>query len=264
MNKQEYIGRAKLFGKNYMTVYKPIIKNSEVIGILFIGYDFGNLYNFLEQSLANVKFGNSGYVYAFDATEGVLTVHPRLKGKKIYGITDADGSLIFEEMVKQKEGVRIYNWKEADGSVKEKIASFTYFKDWNIAIASSAYLDELLELNSSLRSYLIIGGLFTLFILILISYLIITKTVKSPLLTIENGLIEFFKYLNKDGKEAKIIELNSNDEFGTMAKAINENIEKIEQGIQKDNKTVEETIKIIEKAKQGYFDLTIKSNPHNP
>ena len=34
-----YIGRASLFGKEYMTVYEPIREGNRTIGILFIGTD---------------------------------------------------------------------------------------------------------------------------------------------------------------------------------------------------------------------------------
>ncbi len=39
-----YIGRASLFGKEYMTVYEPICEGNRTIGILFIGTDMGAIW----------------------------------------------------------------------------------------------------------------------------------------------------------------------------------------------------------------------------
>ena len=112
MNKEKYIGSAKLFGKNYMTVYDPIIKNGEVVGILFIGYNFDSLYSILEQNLGKTKFAETGYLFTLDTKESLFTMHPTLKNKKIEELTDVDSQNIFKEIIKQKEGVVIYDFKE--------------------------------------------------------------------------------------------------------------------------------------------------------
>ena len=94
MNKEKCIGSAKLFGKNYMTVYDPIIKNGEVIGILFIGYNFDSLYSILEQNLGKIKFGESGYLFTLDSKESQFTMHPTLKNKKIEDLSDINNQNI--------------------------------------------------------------------------------------------------------------------------------------------------------------------------
>ncbi|MFX4232187.1 Cache 3/Cache 2 fusion domain-containing protein, partial [Aliarcobacter butzleri] len=69
IKKEKYIGTAKLFGKNYMTVYDTIIKNGEVIGILFVAYNFDGLYNILQSKIEKIKFDQSGYLIAIDTKE---------------------------------------------------------------------------------------------------------------------------------------------------------------------------------------------------
>ena len=71
MNKKEYIGKATLFGKNYMTVYKPVIQDEEVVAILFVGYNFDGLYQILENKLSQVKFGETGFVYTINTKDNV-------------------------------------------------------------------------------------------------------------------------------------------------------------------------------------------------
>ncbi|KAA3682580.1 chemotaxis protein, partial [Campylobacter fetus subsp. fetus] len=59
--------------------------------------------------------------------------------------------------------------------------------------------------------------LSSLILLISKSYLL--KAIKS----IENGLKDFFDFLNHKNDNPKAISLKSNDEFGVMAKLINDN-----------------------------------------
>ena len=191
MKKEKYIGSAKLFGKNYMTVYEPIIKNNEVIGILFIGYNFDSLYSILEQNLGKIKFGDSGYLFTLDTKESIFTMHPNLKNKKVEELSSTDSQNIFKEIIKQKEGVVIYDFKEQNNT-DEKITAYTTFSDWNIVIGTSVNLNELLHLNDTLRKYLIFGGICLLIILLTVSYFIIIKTVNTPLVTINQGLNDFF------------------------------------------------------------------------
>lgn len=225
MKKEKYMGSAKLFGKNYMTVYEPIIKNGEVIGILFIGYNFDSLYSILEQNLGKIKFGDTGYLFTLDTKESIFTMHPSLKNKKVEELVDVESQNIFKEIIKQKEGVVIYNFKE-QSNINERITAYTTFSDWNIVIGTSTNLEELLKLNNSLRNYLIIGGIFLLLILLSISYFIIIKTVNKPLVIINKGLNDFFDYLNREKNEVHLINIDTNDEFGQMANVLNDNIEK--------------------------------------
>lgn len=64
-----------------MTVYEPVIKNNEVIGILFVAYNFDKLYKILESKLERIKFGDNGYLYTIDSKTETLTIHPTLKIK---------------------------------------------------------------------------------------------------------------------------------------------------------------------------------------
>lgn len=42
INKERYVGVVNLFGRNYMSIYEPIVNGNDVIGILYVGYDFTN------------------------------------------------------------------------------------------------------------------------------------------------------------------------------------------------------------------------------
>lgn len=75
--------------------------------------------------------------------------------------------------------------------------------------------------------------IYYLSIFVVISILLFTiyfkrfleRTVIAPLIKIEKGLLSFFKFLSNKKYTIEPIELNTDDEFGIMAKSINKNIE---------------------------------------
>nr|WP_228074354.1 Cache 3/Cache 2 fusion domain-containing protein [Lelliottia steviae] len=74
---EEYEGYAKLFGNEYMTVYKPI-KNStnRVIGILYIGFNINDSLNALRESVANLTIEESGKLLLFNNANNTIIVGP--------------------------------------------------------------------------------------------------------------------------------------------------------------------------------------------
>ena len=97
-----------------------------------------------------------------------------------------------------------------------------------------------------LNSTIIVSGMIILFA-ILISFVIIRKTTQS-LREFEDGLLNIFNYLNKDVKEYKYIDINSNDEIGEMSKIVNDNIEKTTQLLineERNKKIIEDQSKMV-------------------
>ncbi len=47
-----YVGRAVLFGKNFMTKYEPVVNNGRTIGVLFIGHDMSAQFESLGATMA--------------------------------------------------------------------------------------------------------------------------------------------------------------------------------------------------------------------
>ena len=67
---------------------------------------------------------------------------------------------------------------------------------------------------------IMIGAILSLFIIIMIQ-----KTVLTPLNKLKSGLDDFFNFLQHKQEDIQEIKLCTNDEFGQMAKSLNENIE---------------------------------------
>jgi len=125
-----------------------------------------------------------------------------------------------------------------------------------------SYETALSNINNTLNTLYIIVALAVGLLFVII--VIVTNSIKKPLSIFQDGLLEFFRYLNQESSNVKAIDLNSKDELGSMAKIINENIIKAKEGIEKDRSLVDSAISCASKAKQGLLNAKIEGESSNP
>jgi methyl-accepting chemotaxis protein len=92
----------------------------------------------------------------------------------------------------------------------------------------------------------------------------VNKSIIKTILNFEDGLLDFFKYLNRELDEVKLLDDSSSDEIGNMAKVVNKNITHVKLGIDSDRKVMDEAKSIIKKVKNGWYSDTIQSTTLNP
>jgi methyl-accepting chemotaxis protein len=162
---ESYTGKAKLFGRDYMTHYQPI-KNAagEVNAVLFTGLDFTEGLKNLKSKILAMKIGETGYVYALDAgkDKGVLTLHPTLEGSNLLDAKDASGHAFIAEMIERKQGMIEYPWANAslgETVPRDKIVAYNHFAKWDWVIASGSYQDEFTRQVGAIRVRTVMGGL---------------------------------------------------------------------------------------------------------
>lgn len=266
MNGQSYLGVAHLFGRDYMTMYAPIQRNGQVIGILYIGYDFTDGLQALKENIKNLRIGEDGYVYVFyngGKNKGKMLIHPQLEGVKILDKTDANGEKIFQQMLEQKQGLLEYTWNNNGNEARQKLAAFSSYAPWKWSIAVSSYEDKYLKASRELRNILIIATILLTVVLILLIYRFIHVYVSTPLNTLQEGFLGFFDYLNQKTDSVADININSKDEFQNMAEVVNQNIDIIKDDIQKDKELVNETTAIVEEIKHGKIQKRVQTNSNN-
>ncbi|EAI0859129.1 methyl-accepting chemotaxis protein, partial [Campylobacter coli] len=98
---------------------------------------------------------------------------------------------------------------------------------------------------------------------IILLYFIVSKYL-SPLAAIQTGLTSFFDFINYKTKNVSTIEVKSNDEFGQISNAINENILATKRGLEQDNQAVKESIQTVSVVEGGNLTARITANPRNP
>ncbi|WP_424945006.1 methyl-accepting chemotaxis protein [Campylobacter volucris] len=109
---------------------------------------------------------------------------------------------------------------------------------------------------------------FIIGIIAIIASLIIVKLViqynLSPLQKIQSGLNSFFDFINHKTKDSNLIDVKTNDEFGAIAKAINENITKTKNALEQDAKAVEQSVETAKEIEHGNLTARITAIPASP
>jgi methyl-accepting chemotaxis protein-2 (aspartate sensor receptor) len=219
-----FIGLAKLFGRQYMTYYEPLLDDKQqLVGISFIGLDFSELSANLRKTVSELKIGKTGYFFILDAKPGsgygTMIVHPVTAGKNVLEEKDSQGRAYIKTILDQKQGVTRYGYhnpNEKDSVERDKIAAFTYVANWDWIVVGSAYSDELTqEVHDLTLGFVVAGGLLIL-LSAAVSQALIGKIVVRPI----QRAVETSKAIAR-GDLTERIAVTSQDELGDLATSIN-------------------------------------------
>ncbi|MGJ0377243.1 HAMP domain-containing methyl-accepting chemotaxis protein [Aliarcobacter cryaerophilus] len=118
------------------------------------------------------------------------------------------------------------------------------------------------SVSSSNKSLTLIVILSLIVMAISIGFTVMTTSfVVKSLNKLQQGILGFFSFLNEESKSATLIDLKSNDEFGEIAKVINQNIEKTESSIKKDDEFINATELFIKELSSGNMIAKIEAEP---
>lgn len=140
--------------------------------------------------------------------------------------------------------------------------------DWKVgdfrgAVSVTIPVDSLKE--SINEQFMLLQGLIAaIFLSLIIALLYIAKRIVKDASLLQNGLNDFFLFLNREKTSINLIDLNTKDEFGQMAVSINENIAKIKESLEEDMKAIGETVIVADKVERGDFSERIISVSNNP
>jgi len=158
-----------------------------------------------------------------------------------------------------------------DKKVKEEITvvqelSLKYEKDINhIASNQIKELEVISEKNKeSISSTQIISKVANLGIGIGVLMLFFTlRSIVSSISTFQSGLIDFFKYLNKEVSSVKLLDDSSSDEIGLMSTIVNKNIKRTEQLIEDDIHFIDDVKRVVTSVKSGILVEKIEETTSN-
>lgn len=121
---------------------------------------------------------------------------------------------------------------------------------------------EVAELNESINttSFIIAAIVF----LLVVSFSIfIPRKISSQIFVFQNGLLGFFKFLNKENNQVDPIDMKTKDELGLMAEVVNENISRTKQLIEEDEKLINDVKRVVDLVNQGKIRQTINLSTSN-
>jgi len=124
--------------------------------------------------------------------------------------------------------------------------------------------EEALQPAIDLRNDIIISSIVVLIIVLFVFIFFINSSVIKPLDIFQNGLIGFFKYLNKESDKIPHLDDKVPNEIGKMAKVINENILITKDNMEEDRKIIDEVVKVLGEFEQGDLSQRVTLQTHNP
>ena len=105
-------------------------------------------------------------------------------------------------------------------------------------------------------------SIFALIIILIIYFT--SKQITNSLSNFKEGLLLFFSYLNREQTDVVLLNESSKDEFGEMAKVVNDNIERAQKGIEEDRRLIDETIAVLGEFEQGDLSQRLNISVSNP
>jgi len=179
-----YTGLAALFGRQYMTQYRPVKDASgRVIGSLFVGVDVTDQIAAVKADIGRLKIGDSGYYFVIDAsngpTRGQFIVHPSAVGRHY---DDANGP--YSRMLAEHQGEIEYVSADAtlgEHSPRPKLVSFLSVPEWHWLVGGIAPRDEIMAGVVDARNRFALAGIVLMIAFAALSTFAARRLVSRPL-----------------------------------------------------------------------------------
>ncbi len=227
-----------------ITYSKALYKDGKFIGVLGIDILLTSLQDQIARTPGNTfVFDNKNKIFA--ATNKEL-LNPSIDHSPVLNAYKAHGDNNF------------FSYKLNN---EERLGACTKVFAYTACITESA---DIINKPIFKAAYIqVIALIVMISISIILLYFIVSKYL-SPLAAIQTGLTSFFDFINYKTKNVSTIEVKSNDEFGQISNAINENILATKRGLEQDNQAVKESVQTVSVVEGGNLTARITANPRNP
>ena len=136
-----------------------------------------------------------------------------------------------------------------------------YFTDETYKVIESNKNDTNDLIDLSLNIFLIIS-ILAILITIIFSFAL-GKSINNSIKKLEDGLLGFFAFLNKQTKDVSVLDTSSNDEISKISEVVNINIDKTRKLIGQDEQLISDVKKVVEVVKTGNLSIKVNANTDN-
>lgn len=254
-----YYGRARVMNDWYQTAYEPIRdSNGAVIGILCVGVQQGAFQDSMMNGLSEIVIGKTGYIYILD-TEGnyILSKDRERDGENVWGAQDASGTYFIQEICNNGKAlkgdgtyIQYYPLQNAgESSARMKLAGIAYVPEFDWVIGASCYQDDFSDPITKVRNVTILVCIISIILGTLVAYFF-ANTITKPLDELMTGANKI-----KDGDFGYDIKVDSNDEFGDLARTFGE----MKAGLQS---MVDDANTLASAGVEGDLDVRVDASKH--
>lgn len=262
---------------------------ASALGEIVKGLDEKEQIQIISKAISKMYFEDDKSSYYFVYKEGVALAYPHqtdIIGKSLWDTKDVNGTYFIRDLFESakdesKRGKFVYyvfpkplpDGKFVDA---QKVSYAQLIPNTaNIWIGTGVYIDTLdtythatsqgILSNISQTIYSNIAISMVAFLLIFFpSMWLFYSTHLRGILDLQHNVFAFFAYLNHESKTMDSIPLDSKDEIGRMAKAIDENVKRTQDGLRQDSNLVRDVLGVVAEAKEGRFGSVIENTSLNP
>ena len=253
---QTYVGRATLFGREYMTVYEPIREGNRTIGILFTGSDISPLLGKLAGIMRLQKVGESGSVYGVDLRNGA-------QRGQLFGvpaeiprpnIEEGDAKLWFDTVsaIGQLTDVDLpWSPLHPTAAPLDRHVAVDRYAPWNLAVVVEVPVDEMMVAARHALFWVWGGVAMTVILLAVVLTVATRRLVARPV----DRLSEVLGRLAQ-GDLTHAIRANTNDEIGRLSADMETFRERLVQSLSTVRDTAAAVASASSEIAQGNQDLS--------
>ena len=241
------------------TAFSPLVVDGKLVGVIGANIFLKNL----QHDFVSLKTTPSSSVYLVGFDD---------RGN--YNIVHSDEKVLFSQDSQKNEVYDfLYAHTPKTPNTPSEIIHYTYngiekmsvciLNDHNWLLCSANSEEDFeQELYSLLMSQV---GLF--FVVVVIVAIVLYWIVVYQLRHIKNitqGLLSFFDFINHKTKDTPLLGLQTQDEFGVMARAIDENITNTKESLSKDKQAIAQTLEVVKAIESGNMTARVNVKPTNP
>ncbi|MDS1030874.1 methyl-accepting chemotaxis protein [Bacillota bacterium LX-D] len=245
LNKTETAAIEKLLFDDYDEMIKNEVETAcSVLNIYYDIYKQGKLtekeaQEAAKEAIKELRYGKDGYFW-IDHTDGILVAHPMLpeqEGNNRINTKDPNGVYLIKGVIEaardnKNSGYTSFMWEKPQdvgtGKLSPKKAYSRLFKPWNWVVSTGNYVDDInamvdkkrLELKKNLEKNIAAVAIFVILSVLAMGAvgLIISKKISDPIIK----LVKAFEKDDNGQIHIQEIKLDSKDEIGLLANALNE------------------------------------------
>jgi methyl-accepting chemotaxis protein len=238
---------------------KELLTNSLMDGILFI-----NSSSVLSKNISDSK------------AQATLRNSTNNMSKNLAKLKELDYDLykqIDQPFVEFKNYAKLFTAKVLSGTINKKMLQerLSYWRalKFKIIDAKKSIAKESIEKRSAFEDFLSSAMQYVLIVVLIAMAIVgglgyvLSKSIIDSLSTLSKGLDGFFDFMNHKSSRADHIDIDSDDEIGSMAKNINRNIEQISANIISDRAVIEDATDVAKLTSSGHFDKRIQKSTQN-
>ncbi|WP_228133681.1 methyl-accepting chemotaxis protein [Aliarcobacter lanthieri] len=245
-----------------VSVSQPLIINDKIIGVVGVDFELAQI----DEEIGKLTILGAGYFNLIENHDIIVAHKDKARiGKAFSPLANGDKDRL-QAIANQKEG-KSYEFFSVAKATGENSYFVTYpfeFGNTGVYWLIMGSVPEHVYLESAYenRNFSII---FAVVIIVIIALIIMfnMRILSKNLTTISSGLLGFFAFLNKESGNTTAINIKSTDEFGTMAKVINENIVKTQELIKQDEILINDVKRVVDEVKAGYLNKRIEKTTVN-